>query len=230
MQGQQPHTPYNINSSSSANDRLQKAIERNRMRQAKKQARQNTVQQKTTPQKNYQQQEFMFRPKSSSLNSFKGQLASEGRVGVATAGTETQFVRPAKNPTRKVGANSIHYPLKKTSTTKRKRARKKKTQKKWLHQIAWVVLTLIFLRLLFAERGLFDYFAMKDLIRHKNQLIEQTKLKNKELEQEMFKIRNSPQYQKEIVRQKLGFISADEYIVIFSEDSVPQKNEADLNP
>ena len=77
------------------------------------------------------------------------------------------------------------------------------------------------LRLVFAERGVIDYFAMQDLIRHKLGLIEKTKQENILLEKEMEKIKNSSPYQKKLVREKLGFISEDEYLVIFSEDSDP---------
>lgn len=227
-----PHGQSNTGNGPAANnvgsDKLRKAIERNRIRQAKREGR---------PIGKSPQQEFMFNnrttPRSATQNTVGSSprtsapanpgvsSTANSRVSVATANTETTFVTP-KRPQRNLKSNTLKYPVKKTSTSKRKKIQKKKVKNAWLIKGAWVLLAFIFLRLIFAERGVLDYFAMQDLIEHKLNLIEETKLENKAIVDEMDLIKNNGRYQKKIVREKLGFISGDEYLVIFSEDSAPE--------
>lgn len=210
-------------SSSVSSDKLRKAIERNRMRQAKREGRATTAKPaaKATPASNPRQQEFFFNSQSTPRSTMPS--GSSQRISVATPASETTFVRPVKARTT-TKKSSIKYPVKKTSTTKRKRVKATKARNAWLMKGAWILLGLIFIRLVFAERGIIDYFSMKDLIGHKLDLIEQTKVENKAILKEMEMIKNNSRYQKQIVREKLGFITKDEYLVIFSGESARESN------
>lgn len=210
-----------------ASSKLQKAIERNRIRQAKREGKTVDIP-KRGP--GYSQQEFTFQNKTtprmasaSQRGAVRPQMGTTqtSRVSVATPNTETQFVRPTRTTSSTIKKNTLKYPVKKTSTAKRKKIQKKKVKNAWIMKASWILLSFIVLRLVFAERGVIDYFAMQDLIQHKLNLIEETKQENASLVQEMEQIKNSSNYQKKLVREKLGFISGDEYLVIFSEDSDP---------
>jgi cell division protein FtsB len=219
-----------------ASSKLQKAIERNRIRQAKREGKTVDIPKRGT---GYSQQEFTFQnkttprmasasqraaarpqPRTTSTTTPRMGSTSTSRVSVATPNTETQFVRP-KRTSSTIKKNTLKYPVKKTSTAKRKRIQKKKVKNAWIMKASWILLSFIVLRLVFAERGVLDYFAMQDLIQHKLNLIEETKVENQALVKEMQQIKTSSHHQKKLVREKLGFISGDEYLVIFSEDSDP---------
>ena len=234
-----PNKPTSTSSNSIANDKLKKAIERNRLRQAKRDGRPTQLKSNNSSANQGKQQEFFFNSQQSPRSTMPTRPATRmanapasntplsasnsQRVSVATPSTETQFVRPTRTQSS-ARKSTIKYPVKKTSTTKRKRAKTTKARNEWVMRGAWLFLAVIFVRLVFAERGVLDYFSMKDLIDHKLNLIEQTRVDNKEIVKEMDLIRNSARYQKKIVREKLGFISQDEYLVIFSGESAPKSN------
>lgn len=212
--GQQTSGERPASGNAVASDKLRKAIERNRMRQAKREGR---------PPGPTTQQEFKFNNRTTPHSTSTMAPSTTSRVSVATPNTETTFVRPKQTNTN-LKSNTLKYPVKKTSTSKRKKIQKRKEKNAWLVKGSWILLSFIFLRLIFAERGVLDYFAMKDLIDHKLSLIEETRVENDEIVKEMDLIKNNSRHQKKIVREKLGFITGDEYLVIFSEDSDPKSN------
>ena len=86
-------------------------------------------------------------------------------------------------------------------------------------KLCWGFLFLMILRLIFSDRGIIDYFAMKRLIHQKVQHLDSTQKENRLLTLEIKKLKTDNTYQKKIVREKLGFIDPKEFLIVFSEDS-----------
>lgn len=120
--------------------------------------------------------------------------------------------------------------------TRRKRARKKPSSKKvtyaksvrkkqrkefnWTwNKVGWLACGLLFLRLIFMETGLIDYYEMERTLEKRGHQLELIKTENRELVTEIHKIKTSPSYQKKLVREHLGVIARNEYLVLFAKDS-----------
>ncbi|MGB0452714.1 MAG: FtsB family cell division protein [Bacteriovoracaceae bacterium] len=204
--------PLTSNQDSISSDRLRKAIERNRAKQAKKSGL-SSLKSTVNSSSGYKQQTMNF-----SANK------TASRTHVATHNMEPEFVRP-KRAKRRVQANKL--PVKAKSTTPTKQRKKRKLSKKrtdLFYKVSWGFLAIIALRLIFAERGILDYFALQDLIDHKKEMIVETQNENLELRREIVLIRKDAHYQRKVVRDNLGFISENEYLVVFSEESGDQAN------
>lgn len=120
--------------------------------------------------------------------------------------------------------------------TRRKRTRKKPSSKKvtyaksvrkkqrrefnwsW-NKVGWLICGLLFLRLIFMESGIIDYYDMENTLLKREHQLELVKKENNELVSEIHKIKTSPRYQKKLVREHLGVISRNEYLILFAKDS-----------
>jgi cell division protein FtsB len=94
----------------------------------------------------------------------------------------------------------------------------------------WGVLIVLCFRLLFAEGGVTNYFKSKKALNQQLTELESIENTNDELLEEIERIEKDTSYQKRLVRENLGVIAGDEYLVILTEMeethlSVPSKQE-----
>ena len=83
----------------------------------------------------------------------------------------------------------------------------------------WCFCLFLLLRLVFAQRGVMDYYSRKSSFNRKEMFFKQLITENNNLEKEIKLIQDNYQYQKQLVRDHLGFIAKDEHLVLF--DSNP---------
>lgn len=102
-----------------------------------------------------------------------------------------------------------------SSTTKKKQ----KSKKLSLAKLGWSVVGVLILRLFFMDRGVWDYFSTEAEIRDKKQELESIQRENKELRTEITKIQLDRNYQKQLAKEHLGVIAADEFLILFAGES-----------
>lgn len=82
-----------------------------------------------------------------------------------------------------------------------------------------VVLVAVFSwRLAFSDNGYQELLRKKEIIGRLEAELDQVSRENSALRNEMYLIRGSESHQTELVRNFLGFIATDEYLVIFPEE------------
>ena len=82
----------------------------------------------------------------------------------------------------------------------------------------WIFCGLLSLRLVFSDGGVFEYYDRKKILELKNQEKAKIYKANKDLNKEIKKIKDNSYYQKKLIREHLGFISKDEYLVLFAKE------------
>jgi cell division protein FtsB len=93
-----------------------------------------------------------------------------------------------------------------------------------LLKICWLIILMLCLRLVFMERGIWDFYQMENRLSERQYEIDQTKIENIELQKEILRIKNDKNYQKQLARDHLGVIAENEYLVIFANDSDLESN------
>jgi cell division protein FtsB len=78
----------------------------------------------------------------------------------------------------------------------------------------WIFSIFLLLRLVFTERGVMEYYGRKGTLKDKYESLSKIKKVNIELQKEIKKISKDSSYQKALVRNHLGFIARDEFIVL----------------
>lgn len=98
----------------------------------------------------------------------------------------------------------------------------------WFYQIitklGWCVCLFLMARLIFAHRGVIDYYKRRNVLQERNDYLYQLKIENQDVIKEMKKIKTNEMYKKKLVRDRLGFISADEFLILFRKDSAGQSS------
>ena len=82
----------------------------------------------------------------------------------------------------------------------------------------WVFCCILLGRLIFADRGVVDYYARQGVIQQKiyqNHLVVK---ENSELQGEIKLLTQNPAYRKKLVRKHLGVIAQEEYLILFARD------------
>jgi len=103
-----------------------------------------------------------------------------------------------------------------STTTRRKISAKAEKRTRYFVMGCWVLLGVMCLRLVFSRGGVIDYYANKGLLEGKVEEHQSIQVENKTLLKEIKKIRSSKGYQKKLVRDHLGFIAKDEFLILFS--------------
>ena len=90
---------------------------------------------------------------------------------------------------------------------------------KTLRVVTWAVCVFFLGIVIFGDRGVVDYMK-----RHQNFIGKINQLKflekeNEEIKFQIYRLENDPTYQRQIIRDYLGYIAKDEYLVIFAENS-----------
>ncbi len=97
------------------------------------------------------------------------------------------------------------------------RAQKKpKVRKNVLAKIGWSVIGLLVLRLIFMDRGIWDYFATEGAIKENNSELRSIQDENKSLRTEIVKIQSDRNYQRQLAKEHLGVIAVDEFLILFA--------------
>ncbi|MFP5385199.1 MAG: FtsB family cell division protein [Bacteriovoracia bacterium] len=115
-------------------------------------------------------------------------------------------------------------PVRKTSTSTKKNS---KLKKNLLSKIGWAVIGLLVLRLIFMDRGVWDYFATEGAIQDKRDELSSIKKENGELKTEISRIQLDKNFQKQLAKEHLGVIAADEFLILFAGESSESSTESD---
>ncbi|AUN97189.1 septum formation initiator family protein [Bacteriovorax stolpii] len=128
---------------------------------------------------------------------------------------DTEFV-PVKRGTRKV-ASQISY----TTSSATSRKKQKNLDPKyvtWLVKGSWIFCALMILRLIFANGGVTDFYSQKSTVNEKLAELANIKKENMQLVREIERMRSDSGFQKRLVRDNLGFIASDEFLVLFPKE------------
>jgi cell division protein FtsB len=215
-----------IDTSTITNERLRKAIEKNRARQAERSKmtqapneqaslfdkKPETVQQQAqqaaeerpeeTPRARAQERTHVA-PKTSTMAT---------RKSVARA-DEADFT-PVKRTPRKV-ASQISY----TTTSRKKSKPLDPKLVGYLVKGCWLFCAVMILRLIFANGGVTDYYSQRSLREDRIEVLKRIKKENMILVREIERMKTDFSFQKKLVRDNLGFIAADEFLVLFPKEN-----------
>lgn len=85
----------------------------------------------------------------------------------------------------------------------------------WLVKGSWIFCGLMVLRLIFATGGVTDFYSQKSIVAERVTELGDIKKENTALVREIERMRSDAGFQKKLVRDNLGFIAADEFLVLF---------------
>lgn len=111
-----------------------------------------------------------------------------------------------------------------------KRAKPKLKPKKNIDtfsRVGWGIVGLLVLRLIFMERGVIDYLGMNSRLNEKKEEIAHLDKENSQINQEIRRLTLDKSYQRQITKETLGVIAADEFLILFAGESEETQNEAD---
>ncbi len=94
-----------------------------------------------------------------------------------------------------------------------------KSKKNLLPKIGWSVIGLLVLRLICMDRGVWDYFATEGTIREKQEELQSIRNENKSIKAEIGRIQLDKNYQRQLAKEHLGVIAADEFLILFAGES-----------
>jgi len=199
-------------------DRLRKAIERNRAKQARRSSKTSSVVDTSwappmgasapkgpTRKTVAQAGDVEF---TSTLR--KGVNKSPANVSYSSPGTSAGTTRTRVAKTRALAR-------KQTKSVSRTRRKTVIEPNRYLVRGIWIFCAFLLLRLVFSAGGIIDYYEKKEVLARKVSSLERVKEENSDLVKEIEKIKNNASYQKKIVRKHLGHIAKDEYLVLFSD-------------
>ncbi|EQC45398.1 septum formation initiator [Bacteriovorax sp. Seq25_V] len=133
------------------------------------------------------------------------------------------------------GAEPIKAPVKKSVSAKRKLKTKNKNTSEtssissWFVKGTWMFCAFLIGRLIFSDGGVVEYLDKKAVYDQKVHELEITKKDNALLMQELELIKSDGKYQKKLVRDHLGYIAKDEYLVLFSKGSEASTENRDIS-
>lgn len=201
-------------SSAIGSDRLRKAIERNRAKQAKRSGQASRA---SAPPAD----EWSLPNRKSA--STRRSVASADNVEFTTAIRKSSGRAPAnvsygeaKTPT----VVSRRSTRKSTTTTKSRKTKSKllKNTNEYVVKGIWVFCAILLLRLVFSGGGVRDYYAKKDALQGRKDELVRIEKENAALLKEIALLRKDPGYQKKVVRDHLGYIAKDEFLILFPEN------------
>tara|TARA_Y100001970_G_scaffold220501_1_gene270878 strand:+ start:739 stop:1740 length:1002 start_codon:yes stop_codon:yes gene_type:complete len=91
-------------------------------------------------------------------------------------------------------------------------------REKWLRflkKLSWLVCFILLARLVLSDRGVLDYFSQKKNYEKKIQKLSFLHDHKLDLKKKIKLIKNNKFHQKKLVRDHLGFISKDEFLILF---------------
>lgn len=139
--------------------------------------------------------------------------------------TEIEYLSDEAEEEEEEEAEVERLPARRTSTSTKK---KTKTKKNVLARVGWAVVGLLVLRLITMDRGVWDYFSTESEIRHKREELKMIQNENQELKAEISRIQLDRNYQKQLAKEHLGVIAADEFLILFAGESATS-SESEIN-
>lgn len=127
---------------------------------------------------------------------------------------DTEFV-PVKRATKKV-ASQISYS---TSTGRKKPKSLDPKLTGYLVKGCWIFCGVMVLRLIFANGGVTDYYSQKSQVNERVNQLKEIKKENMQLVREIERMRTDAGFQKKLVRDNLGFIANDEFLILFPKEN-----------
>ncbi len=129
-----------------------------------------------------------------------------------------EMTAPVKKQTN--SSASVSYDTKripKSSVRPRKRSSKKKSFELagWVVKGGWLFCGFLVLRLIFSEGGFLEYHDKVTDYDNSVKELKELKLENQNLMVELEKMREDSLFQKKLVRDHLGYIARNEYLVLF---------------
>lgn len=220
-------------------DRLRKAIERNRAKQAKRSTRGSTAQVSPAPSVD---SDWSLPGNGASTAGRRSSAAKRSTASAATArrsvgkADEQEFTSEIRKSASRAPA-PVAYQSKapaKRSTSKsvavkslgsRGKSTKSKSKKRKINAQAneyivkgiWVFCAILFVRLIFSDGGVQDYYNKKEVLNQRFQEQARIETENKALLKEIDLLKSNAHYQKKVVRDHLGYIASDEYLILFPE-------------
>lgn len=193
-------------SSGLANERLRKAIERNRKKMAKREFKQEA--------KAETEKKSFFADRLKRWEEQRTKLPakfSAPRKSLPTNPNKIEIIDPPKRR-KKVSSSS---------KVKRYKAKKAKESKwsKFAYRGGWLFCLYLLVQLIISEKGIYDYFVFQNKIKKKQIRNEQLTKERRVLKEYLAEIRSNPRFQKKIARDQLGVIEKDEYLIVFASDS-----------
>lgn len=91
-----------------------------------------------------------------------------------------------------------------------------KLKKNLLAKLGWSVIGLLVLRLICMDRGVWDYFTTEGEIREKQNELRSLHSENKDLKAEITRIQVDKNFQRQLAKEHLGVIAADEFLILFA--------------
>lgn len=200
-------TPDNV-----ASDRLRKAIERNRAKQAR---RSKTPSRPSAP------------PRPSASSSFSSPQAAARPQAATTRRSvakvdDVEFTRDLVPASSKSLASVGQTKAKRKVSTKKRTSKAAKKESQYVDyfvKACWVFAFILLGRLVFSSGGVVDYYQSVSSHEDKVYQLERLRAENKNLSAEIEKIQNNSTYQKKIVRDHLGYIAKDEYLILFQKET-----------
>ncbi|PIK16550.1 hypothetical protein [Halobacteriovorax sp. JY17] len=130
---------------------------------------------------------------------------------------EAEFLTPMRKAAVKAPAKVGYTSAKRKVNTKSKN-NSDRSLVGYLVKFGWAFCTFLLFRLVFSGGGVMDYYSSLNLLEEKQYEQERIILENKNLAIEIKKIGKNSMYQKKLVRDNLGFIARDEYLILFPRD------------
>ena len=208
-----------MESATVSSDRLRKAIERNRRKQSSRSASPGKRATNSSPKI------WSARSSTPPLPSSTPRQASTRR----TVGTpdDVEFTTSLRRPRAKAPANvgyGTSRSLVKTSPTRKKTTKRKKNVKghALMLKVGWLFAGVLILRLILSDGGILDFYNQSEFVQDKRDELANLKVENTSLVKEIGLIKNSVRYQRKLVRDHLGFIDKDEFLILFQKGSPSQ--------
>lgn len=99
----------------------------------------------------------------------------------------------------------------------------------WFVKGSWLFCIFLVARLVFSEGGVVEYYQKTSNYSQKAFELETTKQENIELMKELESIQNDGKYQKKLVRDHLGYIARDEYLILFSKNPTQEQLNSEVS-
>lgn len=85
-----------------------------------------------------------------------------------------------------------------------------------LPKLGWLVISILSLRLIFMDRGVWDYFVSESNLDQMKVELKNLQNENRDLVTEIGKIKFDKSYQKFLAKEHLGVIAGNEFLVLFA--------------
>jgi len=84
-----------------------------------------------------------------------------------------------------------------------------------LWNASWIFCLFLMLRLVFSQGGVLDFYDLRSTLNDRHVELMRLKSENMQLVKEIEKMQTDQAYQKRLVRDHLGFIAEDEFLILF---------------